>query len=146
MFRMTKRQFLKKSKKYLNETGVLLLLIREVMDKEFQGKISNQEACNQMDNIRKNIESIFSEYEKSDPPSEYTSLKQKILRALINLQEAVVTNYESLLAAREGMEEKSRDKLNKSRNILEEFRKDFHPIAEEVDALLLKKQNRKIRK
>ncbi len=142
MFGMTKRQFLKRSKKCLRETGGLLLLIRGIMDKEIHGKIDNQEALKQMDNIRKNIESIFEGFEKNKPPSKCTSLKQRILHLLINLNEAVIANYESLMAAKNGDEEKSREKLKESRDILENFRKDFHIIVAEVDTLLLKKQKR----
>lgn len=142
MFGMTKRQFLKRGKKSLNEAGGLLLLIREVMDKEAHDKIGNQEALKQMDNIRKNIESIFAEFEKRDPPSKCASLKQRILHALINLNEAVITNYESLLAVKNGDEEKAEEKFRKSRDILEEFRRDFHIMVGEVDALLQKKQRR----
>jgi hypothetical protein len=69
MFGMTKKQFLKRSKKALNQTGGLLLLIREIMDKEASGNINNQEASKQIDNIRKEIESIFFEFEKINTPS-----------------------------------------------------------------------------
>lgn len=142
MFGMTKRQFLKRSKKSLNEAGGLLLLIREIMNKEVHGKIDNQTALKQMDNIRKSIESIFAEFEKHDPPSKCASLKQRILHALINLNEAVIINYESLLAAKNGDEEKAQDKFRKSREILEEFREDFHIMVGQVDDLLAKKQKR----
>lgn len=142
MFGMTKRQFLKRSKKCLRETGTLLLSIRVIMDKEVNGKIDNQEALKQMDTIRKNIEIIFEEFEKRNPPSSCASLKKRILRILINLNEAVIANYESLLAAKNGNAEESNEKLEESREILEEFRKDFHLIVAEVDTLLQKKQKR----
>lgn len=142
MFGMTKRQFLKRSKKCLRETGMLLLLIREVMDKEAHDKIGNQEALKQMNNIRKNIESIFAEFEKRDPPSKCASLKQRILHALINLNGAVIINYESLLAAKNGDKEKAGEKFRESRDCLEEFRTDYHRTVEEVDNLLQKKQRR----
>ncbi|MGF7117732.1 hypothetical protein [Methanobacterium oryzae] len=142
MFGMTKRQFLKRSKKCLRETGTLLLSIRVIMDKEVHGKIDNQEALKQMDNIRKNIEIIFEEFEKRNPPSRCASLKKRILRILINLNEAVNANYKSLLAAENGNTEESKEKLKESRKILEEFRTDFHRTVEEVDTLLQKKQRR----
>lgn len=142
MFGMTKIQFLKRSKKCLKETGTLLLLIREIMNKQTNGKISNQEAIKQMDNIRKDIEVIFEEIEKRHPPSSCASLKQRILHVLINLNEAVITNYESLLASKNSDEEKSRKKLKESIDILEEFREDYHGLVNEIDTLLLKKQKR----
>lgn len=140
MFGMTKRQFLKRSKKCLRETGTLLISIRVIMDKEVHGKIDNQEALKQMDNIRKNIEIIFEEFEKRNPPSNCASLKKRILHVLINLNEAVIINYESLLAAKNGNAEESKEKFRESRDILEEFRTDFHSTVEEVDNLLQKKQ------
>lgn len=142
MFGMTKRQFLKRSKKCLKETGTLLLSIRVIMDKEVNGKIDNQEALKKLDNIRKNIESLFEEFEKRNPPSRCASLKQRILHILINLNEAVNANYESLLATKNGNTEESKEKLEESRELLEEFRKDFHVIVAEVDTLLQKKQKR----
>lgn len=140
MFGMTKRQFLKRSKKCLKETGTLLLLIREMMNKEVHGEIKNEDALKRINNIRKSVESLFSDFERRYPPSRCFSLKQRILNALINLEEALVINYESVLAARDGNEEESREKLKKSRNILEEFREDYHVLVKEVDTLLIKKQ------
>lgn len=136
MFGMTKRQFMKKSAKCMDETGGLLLLLREILDKEFQGKISNEEASKRNDDIRKGIESIFYEFEKSNPPSKCDSLKQKILNILINMQEIVVTNSESLSAAKKGLNGRSMDKLKESRDHLEIFRKDFHEVTKRVNILL----------
>lgn len=140
MFGMTKKQFLKRSAKCMDETGGLLLLLREIIDKEFQGKISNEEASKKIDSIRKEIEFIFSKFEKLNPPSKCNSLKRKILKALINLQEVVVTDCESLLAARDGLSGKSQEKLKESRDLLEEFRKDFHGLTKEVNILLTEKK------
>lgn len=142
MFGMTKRQFLKRSKKCLKETGTLLLLIREIMNKEVHGEIKNEDALKQMNNIRKSVESLFSDFERRYPPSRCFSLKQRILNALINLQESVVINYEYILAAKEGNEEESKEKLKESMNILEEFRENYHVLVKEVDSLLKKKQKR----
>ena len=136
MFGMTKRQFLKKSAKCMDETGGLLLLLREILEKESQEKISNEEASRRIDDIRKGIESVFYKLEKSNPPSTCSSLKQKILNILINLQEIIVTNSESLSAARKGSKELSRDKLKESRDKLEMFRKDFHEVTKRVNILL----------
>lgn len=136
MFGMTKRQFLKRSAKCMDETGGLLLLLKEIIDKEVQGEISNQDASKRIDDIRKEIESIFYKFEKLNPPSKCTSLKQKILKILIDLQEIVITDSESLFAAREGFKERSQDKLKESKDRLENFRKDFHDLTKKVNILL----------
>ncbi|HML04950.1 MAG TPA: hypothetical protein VK426_04155 [Methanobacterium sp.] len=139
MFGMTKKQFLKRSKKVLNETGSLLLFIREIMDKEASGKISSEESSKQIENIRKNIESIFFEFEKRNPPSKYVAMQLRILRALVNMQEAVTLYSEYLKATKTGLEEKSMNKLKESKETLEEFRKEFHSIVNEVNNLQLNK-------
>jgi hypothetical protein len=139
MFGMTKKQFLKRSKKALNQTGSLILLIREIMGKETSGKISNEEASKQIDNIRKSIESIFFEFEKINPPSKYVTMHIRILRVLTDLQESVTLNSEYLSASKEGLDQIANNKLKESQNHLEEFRKEFHSIADEVNKLLLEK-------
>lgn len=139
MLGMTRKQFLKRSKKTLNETGGLLLLIREIMDKKSNGHISNEEASKQFDNIRKSIESIFFEFEDMNPPSKFVKLHLRILRLLISLQETVNLNMEYLSATSYGMKDEARKKLNESRDHLEEFRIDFHSICDEVTALLAEK-------
>ena len=121
----------------MDETGGLLLLLKEIIDKEVQGKISNQEASKRIEDIRKEIESIFYKFEKLNPPSKCASLKQKILKILINLQEIVITDSESLFAAKEGLKERSQDKLNESKDQLENFRKDFHDLTKKVNILLI---------
>lgn len=139
MFGMTKKQFLKRSKKSMGETGALLLLIREIMDKEVHGKITNYDASKQIEIIQKDIESIFFEFEKKKPPSKCFPLKKKIIQTLINFQEVMVIYSDYLIASKEGMEEKSQDKLKESRELLENFRKEFHSVTEEVNNLLIKK-------
>ena len=141
MFGMTKRQFLKKSKKSLDEMGSSLLLIIQIMDKEIEKKISNNESSIRMDNIRKNIELVFSEFEKLSPPSKCFSLYHRILNALIKLHEAVIINCESLKAEEDGFEEESQEKLIESIDNLEEFREDFHTLVKDVRILLLKKNS-----
>lgn len=130
-------QFLKRSKRTLNETGILILSISEIMSRKNKEQISSEEASGEMNNIRKGIESIFSEFEDNEPPSQCNSLKQKILKALIMLHEAVIDNYDFLIAAG-GIE--SGNKLKESQKHMEEFRGSFLRIVKEVDSLLLKKQ------
>ncbi|MBI5680238.1 MAG: hypothetical protein HZC47_05020 [Methanobacterium sp.] len=136
MFGMTKKQFLKRSKKCTGETGALILLIREIMNKEIHGKTSNRETSKQIEIIRKDIESIFFEFEKLKPPSKCFPLKQRIIHVLINFQEVIVVYSEYLTASREEMEEKSQNKLKESQELLEEFRKEFHSVTGEVNSLL----------
>ena len=138
MWGMTKKQFLKRSKKTLNQTGSLLLLVREIMDKETGGNISNEEAFRQIDNIRRSLESIFFEFERINPPSKYVTMHLQILSALVDLQEAINSNSEYLSTAN-GLGQKTEDKLKKSREQLEEFRKKFHNMANEVNTLLEKR-------
>lgn len=137
MFGMTRMQFLKRSKRTLNETGILILSISEIMSRKNKEQISSEEASGEMNNIRKGIESIFSEFEDNEPPSQCNSLKQKILKALIMLHEAVIDNYDFLIVAG-GIE--SGNKLKESQKHMEEFRGSFLRIVKEVDSLLLKKQ------
>lgn len=138
MFGMTKKQFLKRSKKTLNQTGGLLLLIRGIIDKESSGNINNEEISKQIDSIRKNIESIFFKFEKINPPSKYVTMHLRILRALVDFQEVVTLNSEYVSATKDGLEEKTKDKLEESRDRLEKFRKEFHSLANEVNTLLEK--------
>lgn len=143
MLELTKRQFLKKSAKCMDETGGLLLLLKEIIDNESQGKISNSEASKKLDIIRKEIEVIFYEFEKLNSPSWCSSLKQKVLNILISMQEIVVINSESLYAAKEGLNGQSQNKLSESRARLEKFRKDFHDVTKRVNVLLTEKKSSK---
>lgn len=142
MFGMTKIQFLKRSAKCMDETGGLLLLLKEVIDKEFQGKISESNASKKLDIIRKEIESLFEKFEKLSPPSKCNPLKQKILNILINMHEIVLINSESLSTAKE----QSQDKLNESKEKLERFRKDFHDLTKRVNILLLETKKGKVKR
>ena len=140
MFGMTKKQFLKRSAKCMDETGSLLLLLKEVIDKEVQGKIDNQEASKKIEIIRKEIETIFFKFEKLNPPSKCFQLKQKILRALINFQEIVV-DVSKHLAVKVEKNEKSPEKLKELRDHLEEFRNDFHDLTRDINTFLTEKKN-----
>ncbi|MCZ3365153.1 MULTISPECIES: hypothetical protein [Methanobacterium] len=143
MLELTKRQFLKKSAKCMDETGGLLLLLKEIIDNESKGKISNSEASKKLDSIRKEIEVIFYEFEKLNSPSKCSSLKQKVLNILISMQEIVVINSESLYAAKEGLDVQSQNKLSESRAQLEKFRKEFHDVTKRVNVLLTEKKSSK---
>ncbi len=79
MFGLTKKQFLKRSSKSLDETGKHALLIRGLIENEINGNIDKNEAQNQIKHILKGVESIFFDYEKLDPPSQCVSLYRRIL-------------------------------------------------------------------
>ena len=132
---MTKKQFLKKSKKALNETGGILLLIRGIILKEENKKISHHEASDQLNNIRKGIESVFFEFDRLNPPSKCNNLYLRILRSLITLQESVNLYSQYLNTTKNGLKEKN---LEESIKLLEEFRKEYHILADEVKTLLKK--------
>lgn len=139
MFGLTKRQFLKKSKKCLRETGIQILLLRELMDKEAQESLSPLDAHRNLDNIRRNIEDTFNWYEKLNPPTKCLPLQQKIMNSLIVFHEAAVKNSESLIALENGLEEEFKNKLRDSKEELQKFLETFQPLIKEVDLYLLRK-------
>ncbi len=100
------------------------------------GNINFDESFKQLDNARKNIESIFNELDKLKPPYNCVKLHLKILKSLSTLQEAVTLNYEYLNNKKKGIGDESN--LSESVKILEEFRKEFHILSQEVNALLQK--------
>ena len=135
---MTKKQFLKKSKKVLNDTGGILLLFIEIILKEENKKINHNDASNQLNNIRKGIESIFFEFDELNPPGKCINLHLRIIRSLITLQESVNLYQQYLNTIKNNRNEKSKDNLEESRKLLEEFRKEYHLLADEVKNLLKK--------
>jgi len=139
MFGLTKRQFLKRSKECLKEIGIQILLFRALLDKESKEGIYNHEAHRQLDNIRKDIETTFSWYEKLNPPSKCISLQQKILNAMIIFHDCVIINSESLVASRIGKHGESYIKFKQSKQELEKFKEIFLPLSREVDRYLQKK-------
>lgn len=134
MFGMTKKQFLKKTKNCMKETGIEILLIRELLAKQMQKKVDDEESLRKLEIIRKNIEELFFEYERLKPPSKCSSLHFKVMNMIIMLQDIVVTNLESLNAAKEGKEDKAREKLLESIDQLEQFKDEFRNLTREVDS------------
>ena len=133
MFGMTKKQFLKKSKKCLKDTGIELLIIREIINQETRGRGELDESYKKMENIRKNLEKIFFQYEKLNPPSKCKKMHFNLLNAIIILQESVVANTEYLNLLKDGLKEPAHDKLEKSIDKLEKFREKYYEIIREVD-------------
>lgn len=133
MFGMTKKQFLKKSKNCLKESGIQLLLIREILNKERKSEISLDEANNRVNKLRKNLENIFFTYEKLNPPSKCKSLQLEMLNTLIILQDVLVTNSEYITLSKDGFALEGQEKLKKSIDELENFRNKFRSLSQKVD-------------
>lgn len=136
MFGMTKKQFLKKSKNCLKESGIQLLLVREIFNSEGKGEISFNEANNKVNKIRKNLETIFFKYEALKPPSKCKSLQLEIMKTLIILQNVLVLNSEYLILSKDGFKLESQEKFKKSIDELENFRNKFRQISQKVDLYL----------
>jgi hypothetical protein len=140
MLGLTKKQFLKRSKECLEETGNHALLIRELIIHETDGNIKDNEAYNQIKLIIKGIESTFFRYEQLNPPSRCVSIHLKILNCLIVLQESAAANYDYINALIDG--QIATEKLEESRILLGKFRKEFRPLTTEIEELLNHKHNK----
>ncbi|MBI5460099.1 hypothetical protein [Methanobacterium sp.] len=136
MFGMTKKQFLKKSKNCLKDTGIQLLLIREIFSKESTGKLDFDNDYHKLDKIRKNMENIFFKFEGLKPPSKCKSLQREILNTLIILQEVIVVNSEYIMLSKDGFTEESQEKFKKSIDDLENFRNKFRELSQKIDLYL----------
>lgn len=136
MFGMTKKQFLKKSKKCLKDTGIQLLLIREVFNRESKDQIDFDETYRKLDKIRENMETIFFQYEGLKPPSKCKPIQIKILKTLIILQDALVANLEYLILLKKDLPKEARAERVKSLEKLELFREKFRMLSQKVDLYL----------
>ena len=138
MFGLTKKQFLKRSSKCLDEIGKQALLMRVLVEDEINGTIDKKEAYNKIKHILKEVERIFFDYEDLNSPPECVSLHLKILNCLIILQDAVAANYDYINVPAEEKPVTANEKLEKSKVLLERFRSEFRPITSEVDNYLQK--------
>ena len=136
MFGMTKKQFLKKSKNCLKESGIQLLLVREIFNREGKSEISFDDASNKVDKIRKNLEDIFFKYESLKPPSKCKSLQLEIMKTLIILQDVLVLNSEYIILSKDGFKLEGQEKFEKSIDELENFRNKFRKLSQKVDLYL----------
>lgn len=136
MFGMTKKQFLKKSKNCLNDTGIQLILTREILNKEENGEISADETYRELDKIRKNMESIFFRFEGRKPPSKCKPMQIEILKTLIILQDALVARSEYLILSKKGLNQDARNEKLKSLQMLESFREKFKNLSHKIDLYL----------
>lgn len=135
---MTRRQFLKKSRKALQKTTENLLSLMQIIEKEGNQTINPETAYWKLDVIREDIESIFFEYEKINPPLKCLSLHRKIVKLLIMLQEVIVTNQNYLELLIESSPQ-AKDKYDESVNKLENFRNEFRILNQKVKNSLKKK-------
>ena len=136
MFGMTKKQFLKKSKKCLKDTGIQLLLTREIINREREDQKDFDETYQKLDKIRKTLETIFFQYEGLKPPSKCKPLQIKILKTLIILQDALVANLEYLILLKKDSPEEARAERVKSLEKLENFRERYRELSQKVDLYL----------
>jgi hypothetical protein len=137
MLGLTRKQFLKRSKTCINETGNNALLISELINLEKEEKIDNQEAYQRIKGIMNGVEKTFFKYEVLSPPDNCVSLHLKILHSLITLQESVAANYDYIVFSTDHGKEKA-EKLEESIILLDKFRMEFEPITTEVDSSLMK--------
>ena len=138
MFGMTRKQFLKRSSKTLDETGNHALLIRGLIGQEKDGSIDNDDAYTQTRLIIDGISSTFFDYENINHPSNCNYLHLKILRTLIILQDVASANYDFITRSREDKSIIAQEKLKESENLLDKFRNEFRPLTTEVDSHLIK--------
>ena len=117
----------------MKESGIQLLLIREIFNKESKSEISFDDANNKVDKIRKNLENIFFKYEGLKPPSKCKSLQLEILKTLIILQDVLVANSEYIILSKDGFSEEGQNKFKKSIDELENFRDKFRELSKKVD-------------
>lgn len=139
MFGLTKRQFLKKSKKTLQETGTQTISLRGLMNQDSKGQIRLKDTQRGVDSLRNRVEETFSQQEKLNPPSSCLQLQQDIIKAMIIFHESVVSYSESLMAKEVNLEEKFRELLKKSNAELDEYTALSLSLSREVDSNLQKK-------
>jgi hypothetical protein len=128
MFGMTRKQFKKKSSQALKDIGPSILLLMEITGKQQKKIITREEAKTRLDITRKDVEEVFFNYEKINPPRSYQSLYLKILQILTHLQEVVIRNQEYL-------SHDDPQKLEESLKLLEEFREEYHSIRREIESI-----------
>jgi hypothetical protein len=129
MFGMTKKQFLKKTKKALEETGSSILQLMDIIEKEKNNKISEEDALKKLELVRKDIEKVFNEYETIKPPSKCFPIFRKLLNNLVLLQETVNINQEYLMDTDPSQKEYN---FSKSVQNFEDYRSDFNDLRNSV--------------
>ena len=138
MFGLTKRQFLKKSKKSLQQTGVQILSLRNLMNKESKGVISLREAQRSLDTLRNQVENSFSTYEKLNPPSKCIPLQLQIFNAMIIFHSSLVSYSEYLNNSEKGLTNETDLLLNESDRKLKKYQEIALSLSKEIDSYLKK--------
>ncbi|ADP77113.1 hypothetical protein Mfer_0310 [Methanothermus fervidus DSM 2088] len=96
MFEMTECQFLRKSQKTITDTTYVVLSLLKSFSKNLKDLSERENEIENLNILKKNIESIFFDYEKITPPGQYKKLYMSILRMLISLDELVASRQEEL--------------------------------------------------
>jgi len=136
---VTKRQLLKRSKEALQETGVQILSLRQLMNQEAHDDIRTIDAHRRLDMLRRDVEETFSKYQKINPPSECFHLHHEILNGLILFYGSIVS-YSEYLQAKEGQLEKEFPELfRKTNETLQKYQELSLKLSLEVDSKLNKK-------
>lgn len=139
MFGLTKRQFLKKSKKVLQETSIQSLSFRRLINQDAKDEISILETHRSLDHLRNHADDTFASYRKLKPPSKCLQLQKNIINALILFYDSLVAYSESLYARKDGLEDKSRQLMEKSSENLNKYLEISFSLSREVDSNLQKK-------
>lgn len=138
MFGQTKRQFLKKSKKALQDTGMQMLSLRDLMKQESSNQIGAHQANRKLDVLRRDVEETFNVYEKMNPPSLCLPLYHRVLNGLIVFFDSLVT-YSEYLQEIEEKNEVFQEKKEKVRDNLLRYQDISLKLSKEVDRYLYKK-------
>lgn len=139
MFGLTKHQFLKKSKKALQETSIQSLSFRRLINQDAKDEIVILEAHRSLDRLRNHADDTFTSYRKLNPPSKCLQLQQSIINALILFYDSLVAYSESLHGKEDGLEDKSSQLMEKSSEKLNKYIEISLSLSREVDSNLQKK-------
>jgi len=136
MLGLTKKQFIKRSKEFLDAEGINSLIISELVGVESSGKTNPEESYQRIRAVMNDMDSIFTGYEQLNPPSACISLKLKILNSLIILQEAASALYDYFyMNINHKNLEEAKNKLAESKLNLNKFREVFRPLTKEIDVM-----------
>ena len=82
MLGLTKKQFIKRSKEFLDAEGINSLIISELVGVESAEQTNPEESYQRIRAVMKDMNAIFTRYEQLNPPSTCISLKLQILNSL----------------------------------------------------------------
>lgn len=136
---MTKRQFLKRCKKALQENGKQIISLQRLMNQEARGEISDLEVQRRLDVLRRDVEETFSNYEKMNPPSKCFQMYHEVLNGLVVFFESIVNYSEYLQAKKTKLEVESLDLFKKSNENLQKYKELSLKLSKQIDLNLNKK-------